>query len=467
MSTPLYTTDVQKITDRTPKTSLVDADVFVVANSSGVLAPLTKVNAKDTLGIDANATAITTLNGDVSTSGSVLKVVKDNAQNATYDPATSGLSATTVKTAVDELASEKEDKSNKKTTLADNSDTFYPSQKAVKTVTDDHESRIVVLENWTRVKSWLDVQEVVRAGRAPAYFPAGLQLGADWNYTSRVFDVIGINHDTPTDTGYTHSLTIQANDILRSGRISAPEAMYNAVTELPAGTYIFTTNGVQYTFTSAQAVPAGGVIFIKTRNEYAPLTLTIYGANRTSIIEDNIAVTTTTGTDNLTPINDHFRMRYGNNNYEISALRQWLNSEDATFAWQPLGLYDMPSTYETAGFVNLLDADLQAVIGAVDKQVALATYDGGGQELFSDKVFLLSRKEIFGDDEGVVTGEVVYPFWDGSSNADRIKGSPSSWWLRSPDVSLTGSTRVVYTSGVLVRDYASYSHGLAPACVII
>lgn len=58
MSTPLYTTDVQKITDRTPKTSLVDADVFVVANSSGVLAPLTKVNAKATLGIDANATAI-------------------------------------------------------------------------------------------------------------------------------------------------------------------------------------------------------------------------------------------------------------------------------------------------------------------------------------------------------------------------------------------------------------------------
>ena len=47
--------------------------------------------------------------------------------------------------------------------------------------------------------------------------------------------------------------------------------MYNAVTELPAGTYIFTTNGVQYTFTSTQDVPADGVIYIKTRNEYAPL----------------------------------------------------------------------------------------------------------------------------------------------------------------------------------------------------
>lgn len=317
------------------------------------------------------------------------------------------------------------------------------------------------------VKSWADVQRVVRMGIASKIFTIGDQLLANYNGSPVVWDVIGIDHDIPTDTRFTHSLTIQAHDILRSGRISAPEAMYNAVTELPAGTYIFTTNGLQYTFTSTEAVPAGGVIYIKTRSDYVPLTLTIYGADRTTIVEDNIAVTATTGTDNLSPINDHVRMRYGNNNYSISALRQWLNSESATFTWKPLGLYDMPSTYETAGFINLLDADLQAVIGAVDKQVAKATYDGGGQTLFSDKVFLLSRKEIFGDDEGVVTGESVYEFWDGSSNADRIKGSPSSWWLRSPSVSGTGYTRIVHTSGVLDGGSAHSSYGLAPACVII
>lgn len=317
------------------------------------------------------------------------------------------------------------------------------------------------------VKSWADVQRVVRMGIASKIFTIGDQLLANWNGTPRVWDVIGIDHDIPTDSRFTHSLTIQANNILRSGRISGPEAMYNAVTELPAGTYIFTTNGVQYTFTSTQAVPAGGVIYIKTRSEYVPLTLTIHGADRTSIIEDNITVTTTSGTDNLTPINDHVRMRYGNNNYPISALRQWLNSESATFAWTPLGLYDMPSSYETAGFINLLDADLQAVIGAVDKQVALATYDGGGQELFSDKVFLLSRVEMDFGGEGVTTGESVYDFWSGASNADRIKGSPSHWWLRSPHVSSTYNTRYVRTSGVLSDTSAHGSYGLAPACVII
>lgn len=316
------------------------------------------------------------------------------------------------------------------------------------------------------VKSWADVQRVVRMGIASKIFTIGDQLMANWNGTPRIWDIIGIDHDIPTDTRFTHSLTIQAHEILRTGRISGPEAMYNAVTELPSGTYIFTTNGVQYTFTSTQAVPAGGVIYIKTRNEYAPLTLTIYGADRTTVVEDDIVVATTTGTDNLTPINDHVRMRYGSNLYEISAIRQWLNSEDASFVWQPLGLYDMPSSYETAGFINLLDADLQAVIGAVDKQVARATYDGGGQDTFSDKVFLLSRKEIFGDDEGVVTGEVVYPFWDGSSNADRIKGSPSYWWLRSPYVGSTYATRFVYTSGALSYHGACGAIGLSPACVI-
>jgi hypothetical protein len=417
MPTPLYTTDVQKITDRTPKTALLDTDVFVVADEDGTLAPITKPNAKTTLGISDAESAISTLEGEI-----------EDLQTAETEMKGTG----------------------------------WTDENLV-----DHESRIVVLENWTRVKSFLDVQEVVRAGRASAYFPIGLQLGADWNYTSRVWDVIGVNHDTPTDTNFTHSLTIQAHDILRSGRISGPEAMYNAVTELAAGTHIFTTNSLQYTFTSTKAVPAGGVIYIKTRSEYVPLALTIYADDRKTVIEDDIAVTATTGTDTITPINDHVRMRYGNNNYPISAIRQWLNSESATFTWQPLGLYDMPSSYETAGFIYLLDADLQAVIGAVDKQVALATYDGGGQELFSDKVFLLSRKEIFGSNEGVVTGEVVYPFWDGSSNADRIKGSPSDWWLRSPYVSNPRNTRVVDTSGVLGNGHAYGSHGLAPACVII
>lgn len=78
MPTPLYDTDVQKIVDRTPKTALLNTDVFVVADEDGTLAPITKPNAKETLGINA-----------------------------------------------------KEESSNKKSTLAENSEVYYPNQKAV------------------------------------------------------------------------------------------------------------------------------------------------------------------------------------------------------------------------------------------------------------------------------------------------------------------------------------------------
>ena len=61
MPTPLYTTDVQKIVDRTPKTALLDTDVFVVADEDGTLAPITKPNAKDTLGISENESDIIAL----------------------------------------------------------------------------------------------------------------------------------------------------------------------------------------------------------------------------------------------------------------------------------------------------------------------------------------------------------------------------------------------------------------------
>ena len=106
----------------------------------------------------------------------------------------------------------------------------------------------------------------------------------------------------------------------------------------------------------------------------------------------------------------------------------------------------MPSSYETEGLSIFLTRVCKlSLVRSINRLHGLLTMDGG-QDTFSDKVFLLSRKEIFGDDEGVVTGEVVYPFWDGSSNADRIKGSPSYWWLRSP---LVARMRVVITSGAL------------------
>lgn len=248
------------------------------------------------------------------------------------------------------------------------------------------------------VKSWEEVQAIVRAGLAEEYFEIGDQFLSMYDGKVIVWTIIGIDHDTPTDAAYTHSLTIQTRDCLRNVQFDAPE-----------------------------------------------------------------------------PTNpDEYRQEYGNNRYLHSAIKQWLNSNEDTFQWVSQHQYDAPpsgSIYEGPGFLKLLDPDLAAVIGAVNKQVARNTVtDGGGQDLFTDKVFLLSSVEVGISPEGVTDGEVVYPYYDGISDAGRIKllnGSPRIWWLRSPFVSFSHNVRLVLTGGPVGSAYARTAYGLAPACCII
>ena len=395
--------------------------------------------------VKGNADDIATLEADVTTDGSVLKSIKDNAQTGTFTPV-GDIDAVTIGGALGELDSEKATVANLALT----------------------EARVTRLENVTTIKSWADVQDILRAGAIANYISVGDQLGATYKGVAKIWDAIGIDKDTPTDGNFTHSLTLQSRTLLGTGQVSAPQAMYNAVTALPAGTHIFTTNGAQYQVTTSVEIPAGGVLFIATRDDYVPLTLTSYQADRVTTIETGLDVTTVTGTDTLTPINDHARMRYGSNNWTESALKQWINSEDATFEWESKTLYDMPSTYETEGFLNLLDPELVAVLGAVDKQVSRNTVnEGGGQDTFSDKVFLLSRKEVGLGDEGTITDEFVYPFWETASDADRIKGAPSIWWLRSPSVGHTYYVRTVYYTGALYNYIASHAVSLSLVVVVV
>lgn len=106
--------------------------------------------------------------------------------------------------------------------------------------------------------------------------------------------------------------------------------------------------------------------------QYVPTTISTYAADRTTTIETTLTVTTAeSGDDTLTPVNHHQRCRYGSNNYVQSAVKQWLNSSAATFAWTAkLTLTDLLRALFRQLVLNLLDADLTAVIGAVDKQVA-------------------------------------------------------------------------------------------------
>jgi hypothetical protein len=255
------------------------------------------------------------------------------------------------------------------------------------------------------VTSWQQVQHIVRAGLHHQVFQIGDQFVTEFNGTPSVWDVIGIDHDKPTDPRFTHSLTIQSHDCLLNAQFDAPEP------------------------------------------------------------------------DNP----DSNRQEYGNNRYLHSAIRQWLNSEEEEFTWQPQHQYDVApagAPYNGAGFLKLLDPELVAVLGAVDKQVARNTVtDGGGQDLFSDKVFLLSRVEVYGGTDGETSGEAPYPYYEAIASgptpnalAGRIKflgSSARSWWLRSPNPAHAYIPRSVYTDGRVYNYYALSSYGAAPACCIV
>lgn len=255
------------------------------------------------------------------------------------------------------------------------------------------------------VGSWSDVQAIVRKGQASSYFAVGDQLISEYNGSPVVWDVIGIDHDIPTDESKAFSMTIQTRDCLQNVQFDAPE---------PTNT-------------------------------------------------------------------DANRQQYGNNRYIHSAIKQWLNSNDAVFNWVSQHQYDAAPTsapYTGAGFLKLLDPELVAVIGAVNKQVAKATVDGGGQDLFSDKVFLLSRVEVYGGADGTVDGEKPYKFYEnmaGAPTTDPVAGrikllsnAAHIWWLRSPNRGYSNIPRGVYTDGnVYYYVGANYAYGLAPACCIV
>ncbi|HKM05628.1 MAG TPA: hypothetical protein VJ869_01450, partial [Sphaerochaeta sp.] len=168
-----------------------------------------------------------TLEADDTTAGSVLKSIKDNAENATFTPAVgSGISAVTLENAVNEVG-----------------------------------SRVTSLEAYNPINSWQNIQEILRQGRIKQYLSVGDQFMATYENVAKVWDVIGIDEDTPANSAFTHSLTIQSRTLLGAGQISAPQAIVGAVAEIPAGTHVFTLNGIKYQVTTTQPVPIGGVMY--------------------------------------------------------------------------------------------------------------------------------------------------------------------------------------------------------------
>lgn len=357
-----------------------------------------------------------------------------------------------------------------------------------------------------RPSSWGNTQALVRAGLIDRMVGIADQFSMQRSNSSLVWDVIGKNHDTPTDPQYDKSMTLQLHDCFPTTmQFDAPEAFYYCEEGLPTGTYHFVidstydatyNNYSSYQFTLTQAVPAGGQLTFPWGSNVNASTIKVNSfasATSTTPIEQ-VAVTQGTsgqGLGTLTiagdfanNLNSIHRVRYGSNNYKESAIRQWLNSDQtAGNVWTPQTKFDRPPSWAATadGFMYGMDADFLAVIGKTHIVVSHNTVcDGGGYDEMDDYFFLLSRREVYMGNEvsGVIEGE-PYPYYSDYSDlsvpgtgadSNRIKyrnGSAQYWWNRTPHSGTGINVRTVYTTGAVYHNIAYNSLGVAPACNII
>ena len=351
--------------------------------------------------------------------------------------------------------------------------------------------------------SWAEIQALVRAGLHKNVFAIGDQLVCSKGEGTLTWDIIGIDHDTPSDSQFTHSLTLQTHDCLANSIVfDAPEALYYAENGLAAGTYNFTIQG-SYTpigstsktfqFTLTDDVPVGGQLTFtwtyNTQASNAKITSFVSATStetieQVSVTEGNSGTSLGTTDGNSTNLNFIEKSRFGSNHYANSALRQYLNSSAAAGSvWTPQTVFDRPPTWasSTAGFMSDIDSDFLAVVGTTSKVTCLNTVaDGGGSITTTDKFFLLSRSEVYGGNEnGAVNEGDPYAYYKDYSDlseagigndTNRIKyrnQSATSWLIRTPLSSGAGNIRTINTSGASNSTGSYSSSALCPACVII
>lgn len=341
------------------------------------------------------------------------------------------------------------------------------------------------------VTSWAEFQSLIRHGLGASAFPVGSTVSITHeSYGTILMDVLAHDVDRDPRGRFEHSVTLGMHYALEGTPFDAPEALYHAPEELAAGTYHFALpsgyeesygGGKSIMFTLTQNVPKDGVILFPWGYQVQSLATKVstYASQSAATPIETVSVSegtdgTDLGTANGTTahMNHIQHARYGSNRWKESSIRAWLNSEKAAGSWwTPQTEFDRPPTYTSrAGFLKGLSADFLAILGEADHIVALNTAtDGGGSETTRDRMFLLSSTEVgLGKENGIAEG-VTYPFYEGATNADRIKtrnGAAVWWWLRGPVAWGAYVVRSVNTGGELNSSNAYNGYLVAAACVI-
>ena len=372
---------------------------------------------------------------------------------------------------------------------------FLPTKEQMDVMNENLAKIAAAVGSQVDISTWEGIQKAVRSGIAKDVLPVGSQLAVNHSvYGTRLFDVVAHDYLKSVHDENAHTMTIQQHDLLPGTQFDAPEAFYYAETQLAAGTYnviLATAYGGwaagTYQFTLTQAVPAGGQLRINGYESTAITSLKVqsFADRTTNTATESVAITAGSGGTNLGTfgegaINSIQRVSYGSNNYKESAMRQFLNSSAAAGSvWTPQTKFDRPPSWQTslAGYKAGLDQNFLAVVGKVVLPCSAnniyeapdSSITKGAKYTLNDEFYLASRAEIFGSHD-VNDGTVLFPFYEGAGNADRIKyrdGSAANWWLRTPNSGNAHNVRLVISDGTVHNLGADGALGLAPACTIV
>ena len=310
---------------------------------------------------------------------------------------------------------------------------------------------------------------------------------------------------TPTNSSLAHNWLLEqtyAPDTKAYDAIEACMVLVQGKT-LAAGNYYWTAHlqgsdsaQTRY-FTIAADITAtnGDIQFAPTATNwtspYVPTSMTPYYKGSTSALGSAIALSATeisgatdvSSVDGVSVHDSTYQMAFGNNCWDYSNIRQWLNSDAASNGYVPTHDYDRPSGYNNgAGFLYAIDPRVLALIQPCDVKCTAGYNNGshtqGQTYTVSDKVFLLSMKEMsfnINTGEGDMTqlyGSYTNNTLTNDAVASRAKynkagGTINSYrWSRSAYTYGASYARYVFSSGAYDGSYALNALYVAPAFII-
>lgn len=356
------------------------------------------------------------------------------------------------------------------------------------------------------INSWEQLHQINMRGVAHKYLSVGDQLtvtrtvgNTPTEFVLDVLDVIPGEFDNDGLVVKPSEVWLGWHNCIENRTFCPREAMYYAEASMPVGTYNFTLlsgydtaygGGKTYQFTTTKEVPLGGqVVFNWDYNKQASTcSLQTYASATATSALETLTVSEGSGgkalgvCDGSANCNHAHRLRYGDSSWKRSYMRDYLNSEATTYAPNPTTMSKWRRANPYGSIQGFLKGFEEGFVEHLKTQTVItannSVIDGGGVYTTKDKMFLLSRTEVFCTPEYSAYPEGAplkyYKLFSDLTSAGNgadsnrtklLNGSPRYWWLRTPYSSHAGNVRIVHPDGSLTGSTAYNSYGAIPACI--